>query len=224
MKNTKKILYILMFSFIFILIGTVKSNAGNLKLNNLNFYAQINNDGSMDVMEIWDIYISETNTLYKSFKTDSKKYSGITNVTVKEITNELAGDLQELKFFSISRPVDVTGLIDSLRETLNDSDKQKQKNLLKQNIKETVRLTVTGDVVERQNFITISTKNTDIAEKELQKQAMDLSNKFSNCGIKTEILNEQELIQLCNSTLNINFAFKEDNDEVEDRIPYLKIE
>lgn len=87
MKNTKKILYILMFSFIFILIGTVKSNAGNLKLNNLNFYAQINNDGSMDVMEIWDIYISETNTLYKSFKTDSKKYSGITNVTVKEITN-----------------------------------------------------------------------------------------------------------------------------------------
>lgn len=146
------------------------------------------------------------------------------NQKVKEITNELAGDLQELKFFSISRPVDVTGLIDSLRETLNDSDIQKQKNLLKQNIKETVRLTVTGDVVERQNFITISTKNTDIAEKELQKQAMDLSNKFSNCGIRTEILNEQELIQLCNSTLNINFAFKEDNEDVEDRIPYLKIE
>lgn len=146
------------------------------------------------------------------------------NQKVKEITNELAGDLQELKFFSISRPVDVTGLIDSLRETLNDSDIQKQKNLLKQNIKETVRLTVTGDVVERQNFITISTKNTDIAEKELQKQAMDLSNKFSNCGIRTEILNEQELIQLCNSTLNINIAFKEDNEDVEDRIPYLKIE
>lgn len=146
------------------------------------------------------------------------------NQKVKEITNELAGDLQELKFFSISRPVDVTGLIDSLRETLNDSAIQKQKNLLKQNIKETVRLTVTGDVVERQNFITISTKNTDIAEKELQKQAMDLSNKFSNCGIRTEILNEQELIQLCNSTLNINFAFKEDNEDIEDRIPYLKIE
>lgn len=146
------------------------------------------------------------------------------NQKVKEITNELAGDLQELKFFSISRPVDVTGIIDSLRETLNDSAIQKQKNLLKQNIKETVRLTVTGDVVERQNFITISTKNTDIAEKELQKQAMDLSNKFSNCGIRTEILNEQELIQLCNSTLNINFAFKEDNEDIEDRIPYLKIE
>lgn len=146
------------------------------------------------------------------------------NQKVKEITTELAGDLKELKFFSISRPVDITGLIDKLREILNSTEIQKQKNLLKQNIRETVRLTVTGDVVERQNFITIFTKNTDVAEKELQKQAMDLANKFGNCGIKAEILNEQDLIQLCNSTLNINFAFREDNDDFDEKIPYLKYE
>ena len=87
MKNTRKILYTLIFAIAFLLIGTVKSNAGNLSLNNLDFKAQINNDGSMDVTEIWDINISETNTLYKSFKTDSSKYSEITDVTVKEITN-----------------------------------------------------------------------------------------------------------------------------------------
>lgn len=87
MKNTKKILYILIFALAFILVGTVKSNAGTLELNNLDFEAQINNDGSMDVTETWDIYISHTNTLYKSFKKDSSKYSGITNVTVKEITS-----------------------------------------------------------------------------------------------------------------------------------------
>lgn len=146
------------------------------------------------------------------------------NQKIKEITTELTSDLKELKFFSISRPVDVTGLVDKLREILNNSESQKQKNLLKQNIKETVRLTVTGDVVERQNFITIFDKNSDIAEKELQKRAMDLVNKFGNCGIKVEILNEPELIQLCNSTLNINFAFREDNEEIEDKIPYLKLE
>ena len=145
------------------------------------------------------------------------------NQKVKEITTELAGDLKELKFFSISRPTDISGLVDKLRETLNDTDIQKQKNLLKQNIRETIRLTVTGDVVERQNFITIFSKNSDSAEKEIQKQAMDLVNKFNNCGIKADILNEQELIQLCNSTLNINFAFREDNDDIDDKIPYLKI-
>ncbi len=87
MKNTKKILYILIFTLAFLLIGTVKSNAGTLQLNNLDFNAQINYDGSMDVTETWNIHIRQTNTLYKTFKTDSSKYSGITNVTVKDITN-----------------------------------------------------------------------------------------------------------------------------------------
>ena len=143
------------------------------------------------------------------------------NQKVKEITNELATDLKELKFLSISRPVDVTDLVEKLRGILSKSDIQKQKNLLKQNIRETIRLTITGEVVERQNFITIFDKNGDMVEKELLKRAMDLTNKFGNCGIKVDILNEQELIQLCNSTLNINFAFREDI-EFEEKVPYLQ--
>lgn len=86
MKNIRKIFYILMLTLIFLAIGTVKSNAGSLELNSLDFNVQINSDGSMNVKETWDIYINSTNTLYKTFKTDSKKYSGITNVTVREIT------------------------------------------------------------------------------------------------------------------------------------------
>ncbi len=86
MKKTKKILYIILFFALFICIGTVKSKAGYLSLNQLDFNVQINNDGSMDVTEIWNIYISETNTLYKTFKTDKSKYSEITNVTVSDIT------------------------------------------------------------------------------------------------------------------------------------------
>ena len=144
------------------------------------------------------------------------------NQKVKEITNELATDLKELKFLSISRPVDVTDLVEKLRGILSRSDIQKQKNLLKQNIRETIRLTITGEVVERQNFITIFDKNGDMVEKELLKRAMDLTNKFGNCGIKVDILNEQELIQLCNSTLNINFAFREDN-EFEEKVTYLQL-
>lgn len=87
MKIKKKILYIITFLLFFICIGTNQSKAGNLKLNNLDFQAQINADGSMDVTEIWDINIKSTNTLYKTFKTDNSKYSGITNATVTDITN-----------------------------------------------------------------------------------------------------------------------------------------
>ena len=87
MKNAKKAIYIAIFSLIFIILGTIKSNAGSLYLNDLEFEAQINADGSMDVTETWDIDIRSTNTLYKTFKTDSSKYSGIENVTVKELTS-----------------------------------------------------------------------------------------------------------------------------------------
>ena len=84
----KKLMVTTIFMILFILFGTIKSNAGSLYLNNLDFNAQIKNDGSMDVVEIWNINVKYTNTLYKSFKKDKSKYSSISNVTVKDITNE----------------------------------------------------------------------------------------------------------------------------------------
>ena len=84
----KKLIVTTIFMILFILFGTIKSNAGSLYLNNLDFNAQIKNDGSMDVVEIWNINVKYTNTLYKSFKKDKSKYSSISNVTVKDITNE----------------------------------------------------------------------------------------------------------------------------------------
>lgn len=85
MKN-KKIIITIIVALMFLLIFATKSDA-TLQLNNLDFYAQINEDGSMDVTETWNIYISETNTLYKTFNPDNSKYSYITNVEVRETTN-----------------------------------------------------------------------------------------------------------------------------------------
>ena len=86
MNKAKKIITTLIFLILFIILGNTKSNAGNLYLNDLNFDAQINQDGSMNVTETWDISINETNTLFKTFKTDNSKYSSITDVKVSEVT------------------------------------------------------------------------------------------------------------------------------------------
>lgn len=82
----------LLIGFLIILLYCIfplKSHAtsSDLYLNNLNFEVEINQDGSMNVTEIWDIEITDTNTLFKTFKTDSKQYSGITDVKVTDITN-----------------------------------------------------------------------------------------------------------------------------------------
>lgn len=87
-KNLKIILIILIFILLYnMTINYCVKAYDDLYLNELNFNIKINNDGSMDVTEIWNIDIKDTNTLYKDFELDSDKYSSITNVKVKEITN-----------------------------------------------------------------------------------------------------------------------------------------
>ena len=97
MKTTKKLLISIFFMFLFIILTTIKSNASsNLHLKELAFDASINTDGSMNVTETWDIEIEETNTLFKTFKTDMSKYSDITNVQVSEITSGSARNFTKI--------------------------------------------------------------------------------------------------------------------------------
>lgn len=82
----KKLLLIVISIMTFLLVFSAKVEASQ-ELNELTFEVQINEDGSMDVTELWDIYISETNTLFKTFEKDNSKYSKITDVNIKDVTN-----------------------------------------------------------------------------------------------------------------------------------------
>ena len=82
----RKLLSMFIIIIALVLLGETKSQA-SLHLKNLDFQVQINDDGSMNVVETWDIKVSDTNTLYKTFKIDKTKYSGISNVFVQDITS-----------------------------------------------------------------------------------------------------------------------------------------
>ena len=84
--KTRKLISVLIISLFLLLVGTTQSEA-SLNLNSLDFNVQINEDGSMNVIETWDIDISETNTLYKTFDIDKEKYTAITDFKVEEIEN-----------------------------------------------------------------------------------------------------------------------------------------
>lgn len=70
-----------------IVSNPVQASSSDLYLNHLDFQAQILQNGSMRVTEKWNIEIEDTNTLYKTFKTDKSKYTNISNVEVADITN-----------------------------------------------------------------------------------------------------------------------------------------
>ena len=135
--------------------------------------------------------------------------------------NVLSLEQGEMKYFNIARAVDISPLQEYLTEIINTTDNTIQKRLLKTHLKEVQRLSLNGEIVERQSFLMINAKHDDNAEKDLLKRCLDLSNKFERCSIKTEILDEPSLVQLCNSFLNMNYAHREDTD-IEDKVLMLK--
>ena len=86
MNNKKYFLISIIFITLVILINN-KSYAGTQYLNSLDYNVILNSNGDMNVVETWDIDISETNTLFKDFDLDSRKYSGITDVKVEDLTS-----------------------------------------------------------------------------------------------------------------------------------------
>ena len=89
MKKIKSLLISCIVIFLLLIFSPNEVRADSyLHLNDLEFYIEVNHDASINVTEYWDIEIEETNTLYKSFKTDNTKYTGITDVKVTDITDE----------------------------------------------------------------------------------------------------------------------------------------
>lgn len=87
MRSKYKILLVMAWLGLFFVFQTV-SYAGEQSLNSLYYDVQLNEDGSMEVVETWDIEVSETNTLFKDFYLDESQYAEITNVKVKDLDTQ----------------------------------------------------------------------------------------------------------------------------------------
>lgn len=89
MKRILKFIIIILFTMILSITINNESKASSsndLYLEELSFKALIEKDGDLFIEETWDIDIKNTNTLFKTFETDTSKYSGITDVKVTDIT------------------------------------------------------------------------------------------------------------------------------------------
>lgn len=88
MKLKKALITILLTLGIILLTNTISMASSDFTLKSMNFDAKLNEDGSMDVIETWNIKVhSMTHTLFKTFEIDQEKYKEITNVSVLEVTD-----------------------------------------------------------------------------------------------------------------------------------------
>lgn len=85
-KLLKKFFIAIFIITIFLFLNPKITFAGSQKLNNLDFDIEITESGDLKIKETWDVYIEETNTLFKTFPID-ESYDEISDVTVVEVLN-----------------------------------------------------------------------------------------------------------------------------------------
>lgn len=97
MKKIRNIIFISLMFLGVICLNNVVYGASDFDLDEINFYAVLNEDGSMDVTETWYIHVNDTtNTLYKTFKLDNSRYGGIINPKVSQVINEKEEDFKQI--------------------------------------------------------------------------------------------------------------------------------
>ena len=93
-KILKKILIMVIISAVvsvfFVMAMTGDSRNEKIQyLNHLDYNVSLNQDGSINVVETWDVYVENTGTLFKNFSLSSYLYGNITDVKVKDLENNL---------------------------------------------------------------------------------------------------------------------------------------
>ncbi|MBP3595911.1 MAG: hypothetical protein J6J60_00705 [Clostridia bacterium] len=131
------------------------------------------------------------------------------------ITRNFASELKPFKLYFTNRPVNLQKNQDYQAELMD-----KEKNALKFSLqgkrsRSFGNLSVRGKALESEIYLIIWADNDEYVEQELIKRLSDLKMKFSNCGYRTEILEERLIIQLVNSYTNPDVAYIENQEYLE---------
>ena len=130
----------------------------------------------------------------------------------RALTAELSNTRKPFKFLAVSRPVDISPLINEYSQLLSETNNQKQKELLRNEMMVMSNYAISGEVIERQFYIMLWVNCKEDVEKELLKECREFVSKFESGNIRCEILKEQEIVRLCNLINNPAYVQTEDTE------------
>jgi len=127
----------------------------------------------------------------------------------RALTAELSSTKKPFKFLAVSRPVDISPLISEYTQLLSETNDQKQKELLRNEMMVMSNYAISGEVIERQFYIMLWDKYQEGIEKDLLKEAHEFVSKLENSNISCGIIGEKEIIRLCNLVNNPAYVYLE---------------
>ena len=118
------------------------------------------------------------------------------DLMINTLTAELSSETKPFQFFAISQTVDMSRLINSLYEVLNDTSNNTRRKLINNEINKIASFTMSGDIVERQFFIIIWERLSDENTQILKRRATELAYKFQSCSVNAEVLQQNGIYHL----------------------------
>lgn len=180
----------------------------------------------VNVKEIKDIFLyTNDNHLITYVKVQPFSFDLLTKAEKLLMTRKLTSELSQMncpfKFIAVSRPVDISAIVNQYNELLFNSEDQIQKQLLRAAIMKLNEFSLSGEVVQREFYYMLWSNKVDETQ-ELRKTTREFLDHIENAGLKGEILNQNGIIKLCNLVNNPAFATTEEL-SVDENVPFINL-
>ncbi|MCL2050856.1 MAG: hypothetical protein FWG91_03855 [Lachnospiraceae bacterium] len=141
----------------------------------------------------------------------------------ESLVKRLAADFSVISFpfkhISVSRPVDISQTLVYWNELLEETDDDVRKMLLKSEIRQLGNTALSGNIVERQHYVSIWAGQGEA--QDLLRNAHAFVELFSQNNIGAYVLGNAEIVRLMNLVHNPNYVHLESSD-YEAAIPLLE--
>lgn len=116
-------------------------------------------------------------------------------ILTQVLTSSLSGiNGLTFKFLAVSRPIDLSTVINEHQEILSTSTSPKQRELLRKEILELSAYATRGEAVERQFYFVLSGREK--YKEALEERAVKLAEAFTSNNIEARIIDRRQIIQL----------------------------
>ena len=197
-------------------VALVVMKSGKKKTPDSGEAARITAQEFINVKDIHDHYLYTRDGWVIAFvRIHSISTDLLSKTERRTLTKVLTAELSDLhvphQYLAVSRPVDMSPIVTPMMERMAVAD-DKQRELLRCETVEMSTYALSGEMVERQFYLYLWTKFEDGCERDLYKQAADVAGKYTGCGVAAEVLEQKEIVRLCNLINNPGYTHLEDTD------------
>ena len=130
----------------------------------------------------------------------------------RNLAAELSGDREAFQIIAVSRPLDLTPIINELNEYSKKAEEAERKEVIRLEKKDIRRHMLDDSAVSRQFYLAIWAK--DEPDSPISRRAYEMKEHFRNVQINAELMSDTEIVQLCHVLTNPESVQSSDDDFV----------